>query len=64
MINGLGCFLADGITVLAIFEQNNAEDYINTLETYVLPNAYAFYGENFKFMQNDASIHTTCIRSE
>lgn len=60
-----GAFSAEGTTELAILEQKqNAEDYLNTLETYMLPYAYAFHGETFKFMQDGASIHTARICNE
>lgn len=58
-------FFAESTTVLSFLEhEQNVEDYLNTLETYILPYAYAFHGESFRSMQVCPSIHTVDICNE
>lgn len=58
-------FSAEGTTDLAFLEHKQTpKDYLNSLETYTLPYAYASHRENFRFMQDDSSIHTACICNE
>lgn len=47
-----GTYSAESTTELAFLEhKRNAEDYLNTFETYMLSSAYAFYGKkNFRFL--------------
>lgn len=41
-----GAYSAESTTALAFLEhKRNAEDYLNTFETYMLASAYAFYGK-------------------
>lgn len=58
-----GAFCANGTTELAFLKHiENAEDYLNTLETCMLLYENAFRGKNFKFMQDGVNILTvrTC----
>lgn len=57
-----GAFSSKSITKLAILdERQTAENYLMTLESFMLPVSYAIYGESSGLMQDEVSIHTACI---
>lgn len=60
-----GAFSYDGKSELAILSGNqNAEKYIQTLSDYMLPFATSTLGLNFRFQQNNASIHKANVTLE
>ncbi|KAF0772059.1 hypothetical protein AaE_002360, partial [Aphanomyces astaci] len=55
-----GAFSSAGTSQLAFLEGNqNSEDYVDTLGNFLFPFAHEHYGEEFVFMQDGASIHTS-----
>jgi transposase len=53
-----GAFSSKGLSELAFLKGNQkADDYVETLENYLLPFGHCHYGPSFTFMQDGASIH-------
>ena len=54
-----GAFLAKGHSLLAQLEGNqNARNFIETLENYLLPFVTSMHPNGYVFQQDNASIHT------
>ena len=55
-----GGISSEGLTELAFLDwRQSSADYIKILEDHLLPFGEAYYGNNFIFQQDNASIHTS-----
>ena len=57
-----GAFSANGIAELVVVEERqNAQKYVNVLETSLFPFDEVHHGQDFIFQQNNASINTAKV---